>query len=89
MPTLTIRAIPDHVLDRLRLQAKEQRRSINSQVIAILDEALPAKNRVSWGKAYQSFREKWGDSLLTDSEAEQVFGETRNDGGDRDINPFE
>lgn len=89
MPTLTIRGIPETVMDRLRQHAEAERRSINQQVITILDEALPVGSRASWGEAYQTFREKWRDSLLADDEVETLFGGMKNAGKGRDSNPFD
>ncbi len=89
MSTLTVRGVTDRVMDRLRQQAQAEHRSINQQVLAILDEALPSESQASWGVAYQNFREKWGDSLLTEGEADEIFGELRNTGKGRDANPFE
>ena len=89
MPILTIRGIPEHVIDRLKHEAEAERRNINQQVIAILDEALPARNSSSWAEAYEAFREKWGDSLLTDDDVENFFGEMRKTGRVRGADPFE
>ena len=88
MPILTIRGIPEHVMDRLRQQAEAERRSINQQVITILDEGLPVKSRANWGDAYQAFRDKWQASLLADEEADELFNGMRNPGTGRDVNPF-
>lgn len=89
MPTLTIRGVTRHLMDRLRQKAQAEHRSINQQVIVILDEALPTESRANWGVAYQAFREKWGDSLLTEDQADDLFGGLRNTGKGRDVNPFE
>jgi plasmid stability protein len=42
MPTLTIKNIPDTLYRRLKASAEEQRRSLNSEVIVCLEQALGA-----------------------------------------------
>ena len=43
MPTLTIKNIPDDLYEQLKKRAKEQRRSVNSEVIVCLERALHSK----------------------------------------------
>lgn len=45
MATLTIKNVPDSVYKRLKQQAKNNRRSINNEVITILENVLPPKER--------------------------------------------
>lgn len=40
MPTLTVRAIPDRVYDRLRERAQQNRRSMSSEIVLLLEQAL-------------------------------------------------
>ena len=40
MPTITIRDVPKELLDRLKQRAKEDRRSLNQQVILLVERAL-------------------------------------------------
>ena len=40
MPSLTIKNIPEELLNRLRLEAKREHRSLNKQVISSLEGAL-------------------------------------------------
>ena len=42
MPSLTIRNIPDELMDDLRSQAKTERRSLNSQALWCLEYGLTA-----------------------------------------------
>lgn len=39
MPTITIKNIPDNVYDRLKEQAKTNHRSLNSEVIVLMERA--------------------------------------------------
>ena len=52
MPSLTIKNIPDELLDRLREVAERERRSITQQVLYMLEEALSPEGRTThsaWG----------------------------------------
>lgn len=40
MTTITIKNIPDEVYEKIKLQAKANHRSINSEVIAIFEQAV-------------------------------------------------
>ncbi|MCF8303337.1 MAG: Arc family DNA-binding protein [Bacteroidales bacterium] len=40
---ITIKGIPKEVYERLRIRAKAQRRSINAQILTILEDQLSAK----------------------------------------------
>jgi plasmid stability protein len=40
MITITVKNIPPEVYDRLKIQAKKNRRSINGEVISILEKAV-------------------------------------------------
>lgn len=43
MPTITIKNIPDELYERLKSAAAENRRSINSEVIIAIEEAVTSK----------------------------------------------
>jgi plasmid stability protein len=47
MPTLHLRNVPAGVYERLRRQAKQNGRSMNAEVIALLKEAVERKERAS------------------------------------------
>lgn len=40
MPNLTLKNVPEQLLERLRAQAAANRRSVNSEILTLLDEAL-------------------------------------------------
>lgn len=42
MKTATVRGIPDDVYDRVKQQADRDRRSVNAQILHILDHATSA-----------------------------------------------
>jgi plasmid stability protein len=45
MPSLTIKGIPDDLVMRLRSRAEQHRRSVNSEVIVLLEEGLGVRAR--------------------------------------------
>ena len=44
MASLTIKGIPDEVLEALRARAERERRSLNQQAIYVLEEALLSRH---------------------------------------------
>ena len=40
MPTITVRNVPDHVHQHLKRRAEEHRRSLNQEVIRVLEETV-------------------------------------------------
>ncbi len=45
MTNLTIKNIPPEIYTRLKIRAKNNRRSINSEVIAIIEQAVGERNQ--------------------------------------------
>jgi len=45
MPSLTIKGLPEELHERLKKQAARHRRSVNDEVIAILEQALMPSRR--------------------------------------------
>ena len=63
MSALTLKGIPEEVMERLRDLADKERRSLNQQAILLLERAL-AEQPESFGRAYRRFREMHGSSPL-------------------------
>ena len=61
MASITIKGVPDDLMNRLRALAGQERRSINQQTIRLLEEAL-AEKQSSFRSAYESFRAARGPS---------------------------
>ncbi len=40
MSSLTLKNLPDELLERLRVRAREQRRSLNSEAVLLLEQAM-------------------------------------------------
>ncbi len=70
MASLTLKGMPDALLDRLRESAETDRRSVNQQAISILDHALSLQRPGDFGRFLDGFYEKWGEGDLTDSDFE-------------------
>jgi plasmid stability protein len=47
MPTLYVENVPDDLYDALRKRAKENRRSIASEVLSLLEENVPTKKELA------------------------------------------
>jgi len=61
MATLTIRSLPDDVHQRLKGQAKRNRRSLNQEVIAELSAELNSK---SDGDRAAAAKERWAQANI-------------------------
>jgi len=79
MATLTIKNIPLDVYERLKHRAKANRRSINQEVIAIIERALetPPIDVDSTVERTQKIRELTAQYRLRDEELEQWKDEGR------------
>lgn len=72
MNSFTVKGIPDELMDRLRAESEHHRRSINQQIITILDQVVPVEGRQGFASAYAEFISKWGPSPLTGDELDDV-----------------
>jgi len=79
MATLTIKNIPLDVYERLKHRAKANRRSINQEVIAVIERALetPPIDVDSTVERTQKIRELTAQYRLRDEELEQWKDEGR------------
>lgn len=59
MSTLTLKQVPEALLERLRAEAQRQRRSANQQALYLLEQALD-RSRPSFGEALTRFRNEEG-----------------------------
>ncbi|MDP2270415.1 MAG: hypothetical protein Q8K32_06745 [Archangium sp.] len=59
MSTLTLKQVPDSLLERLRAAAHRERRSANQQALYLLEQALEL-SRPSFGEALTRFRDEEG-----------------------------
>jgi plasmid stability protein len=77
--TLTLKNVPDKLYSRLKKSAKQHRRSINSEAIVRLEEALASVPRDPQAilAEIRAFRESLGDVHLTDAIIESAKREGR------------
>lgn len=57
MSSLTLKNLPDELLERLRARARKQRRSLNSEAVLLLEQAMSADLRESPANASATERE--------------------------------
>jgi hypothetical protein len=69
MPAITLKGIPEDLMERLRTLADEERRSLNQQAILLLERAIAEEPR-SFSSAYRQFRERHGTSPLEEGDLE-------------------
>jgi len=74
MAALTLKGIPEEVMERLRALADTERRSLNQQAILLLERAV-AEQPASFGTAYEQFREQRGPSPLNDEDLDRLRSE--------------
>lgn len=87
MASLTLKQIPEDVMERLRRLAEQERRSLNQQAILLLEQALEER-RPSFTEAYEAFLHKHGPSPFTDADVDAAFEGVRDQGLGRP-SPFE
>lgn len=70
MASITVKNIPEDIYDRLKQSAKANRRSINGEIIVIIEDAVKSRKiapEVLLVRARQ-LREKTADYTITDDE---------------------
>ena len=68
MASLTIKGIPNELMDRLRKLAEKERRSLNQQVIVVLEQVL--EERPTFSELYKAFKDTSGPSPFEGDELE-------------------
>jgi plasmid stability protein len=78
MPTITVKNIPEDVYERLKMQAKANRRSINNEVITLIEREVNSYriDPEQFIKEARAIRESI-DYVITDEELEQAINEGR------------
>jgi plasmid stability protein len=73
MYSMTVKNIPEDIYKRLKHSAKVNRRSINSEIIVIIEKAVQSKKIVSEDFLVRArqIREKTADYKITDDEFTQ------------------
>jgi len=82
MPSLTIRDIPDYIMNKLRTVSKIEKRSINSEILLLLEQGLREKNntksdmiisRKTRMKIWESLSGTWSDARSTEEIIEDIY----------------
>lgn len=71
MVTVTIKNIPEEIYERIKLQAKANRRSVNSEIISIFEKAVPTRTPMDVKKVLErarKVREFTVDNTITEDE---------------------
>lgn len=68
MPALQIRDLPDDLYDRIKRLSEREHRSLSSQALVLLEEALsrteePRERRLELVEAIERRHEAWSDEL--------------------------
>jgi plasmid stability protein len=79
MANLTLKNVPSSLYSRLKQSAGEHRRSINSEAIVCLENALTSRHvdPDSFLVSVRALRESLGGVFLTDKELQQARSEGR------------
>jgi plasmid stability protein len=81
MPTLYVENVPDDLYDALRKRAKENRRSIASEVLSMLEENIPTTAQIDSRKRFLKYvkslrNRKWPRGSFPS--AEEMIRQDRN-----------
>ena len=79
MVTVTIKNIPEQVYERIKAQAKKNHRSINGEILSILEQAisLPPIDVQATLERARKVRELTADYTITADEIERMINEGR------------
>jgi plasmid stability protein len=79
MTTLTIKNMPENVYERIKMSAKANQRSINKEIIAIVQQAvMPRAIDVDeWLNQTRQIRERTANYILSDEEITRIKNEGR------------
>lgn len=79
MVTLTIKNVPEQVYERIKMQAKNNHRSINGEILSILEQAIaiPPIDVQETLKRARKVRELTAHYTITANEIEKMIREGR------------
>lgn len=88
MPSLTIKDIPEELLERLRELAEHDRRSMTQEVIHLLDQVVTEREDRSradrQADAWEKLAGRWESDRSTDEAIEDIY-ESRTEGREVDL----
>ena len=79
MVTLTLKNIPPEIYERIKIQAKNNHRSINGEILSILEQAIsiPPIDVKATLERTRKLREMTADYIITAGEIEKLINEGR------------
>ena len=96
MPSLTIRDIPNEVMDKIKILSKKERRSINSEILMIIENGLMSHNDQNTSSSshvisketqlsiWENISGKWEDDRKTEDIINNIY-ESRSKGRDVEL----
>lgn len=88
MVSLTIRNIPEEILKRIRILAARERRSMNSEMLIVIEDGLSARIAQESGTPFSGSMATTGGQILSSAGREKMWtelcGEWRDDRSERD-----
>lgn len=74
MPAITVKNIPEHLYERLKQSAETNRRSLNSEIIACIEQAVMSQplDPEAFLQRARSLREQTLPYILTDEAFDQA-----------------
>ena len=85
MASLTLKGIPEELLEELRASAEEERRSLNQQAIYILEQTLLLRRRHSFRQLLEEFYVTHGPPITKDAGEGAEWDDVRSDTTGRDV----
>ena len=82
MPSLTIRNIPENVMKKIRMLSELEKRSINSEILLIIENGLEKRNTVrskkhvsreTRARLWKRISGKWEDDRKTEDIIEDIY----------------
>jgi plasmid stability protein len=79
MVTITIKNVPPEIYERIKTQAKNNHRSINGEILSILEQAIsiPPIDVKATLERTRKLREMTADYVITADEIEKLINEGR------------
>jgi antitoxin FitA len=80
MVTITVKNMPEQIYERIKMQAKANRRSVNSEIVFILEQAFPKRTSIEVNEILErarKARELTANHTITANEIEKMINEGR------------
>jgi antitoxin FitA len=79
MVTITLKNVPPEIYERIKIQAKNNHRSINGEILSILEQAIsiPPIDVKATLERTRKLREMTADYVITADEIEKLINEGR------------